>query len=137
MFALADEVNFNDSTTNTTVNLPGAVAPEYVRVNTAQSYTFTGAGSLTAGTLRKDGSGQLTLATNNSYTGLTDVRAGTLLVTGSVGNNSLVSISGGTLKAGSASALGTNSTIGTEIIGGTFDINGFNLSTEPIKVQGG
>jgi autotransporter-associated beta strand protein len=136
-FTLADEVNFNDSTANTTVNLAGSIAPEYVRVNTTQSYTFTGAGSLTAGTLRKDGSGQLTLATNNSYTGLTDVRAGTLLVTGSVGNNSMVSIAGGTLKAGSSSALGTNSTIGTEIIGGTLDINGFNLSTEPIKVQGG
>ncbi len=64
------------------------------------------------------------------------MRAGTLFVTGSVGNSSLVSITGGTLKAGSTAALGTNSTIGTQIDGGTLDINGFNLSTEPISVDG-
>src|SRR4051812_36584985 len=135
-FTAADEVNFNDSTTNTTVNLNGAVAPEYVRVNSSQNYTFTGTGSLTSGTLRKDGTGTLTLATSNSYRGLTDVRGGTLLVTGSIGNNSLVSLTGGTLRAGSNAALGTNSTIGTTINGGALDINGFNLSTEPITVQG-
>jgi autotransporter-associated beta strand protein len=136
IFNTLDQVNFDDSSTNTTVNLSGAVFPGYIRVNSSQNYTFAGTGSLTGGTLRKDGSGMLTLATTNSYAGLTDVRAGTLLVTGSIGNNSLVSLTGGTLRAGSNAALGTNSTIGAQINGGALDINGFNLSTEPITVQG-
>jgi autotransporter-associated beta strand protein len=136
VFNTIDQVNFDNSSANTTVNIGGSVAPGYMRVNSSQNYTFSGVGSITAGTMRKDGTGTLTLATTNTYAGLTDVRAGTLLVTGSIGNNSLASVTGGTLKAGSAAALGTNSTIGTQINGGTLDINGFNLSTEPIAVQG-
>jgi autotransporter-associated beta strand protein len=136
-FNSPDQVVFDNSSTNTSVTLAANVSPNYVRVNSSQNYTFGGAFGITGGTLRKDGTGTLTLATTNSYPGLTDVRAGTLLVTGSIGNNSLASVSGGTLKAGSANALGTNSTIGTEILGsGTLDINGFNLSTEPISVTG-
>jgi autotransporter-associated beta strand protein len=135
-FKTADQINFTDSTANTLVNIVGSVAPNYARVNSSLNYTLAGAGSITGGTLRKDGSGTLTLATNNSYPGLTDVRAGTLFVSGSIGNNSLVSLTGGTLQAGSNTALGSNSTVGTQINGGTLDINGFNLSTEPISVQG-
>ncbi|HSV14727.1 MAG TPA: autotransporter-associated beta strand repeat-containing protein [Tepidisphaeraceae bacterium] len=135
VFNTIDQVNFT-GTTNTTINLAGSLWPNFADVNSTANYTFQGAGAITGGTLRKDGSGTLTLATTNSYTGLTDVRAGTLLVTGSIGNNSLASITGGTLKAGSTTALGSNSTIGTEINGGTLDINGFNLSTEPITAQG-
>jgi autotransporter-associated beta strand protein len=135
-FNAVDQVNFNDTTANTTVNITTSVSPGYVRVNAAQNYTFSGAGGITVGTLAKDGAGTLALATTNSYPGLTDVRAGTLLITGSIGNNSLVSLSGGTIRAGSSAALGSNSTIGTQINGGTLDINGFNLSTEPISVEG-
>lgn len=136
VFNTLDQVNFDNSSANTSVNLSGAVLPGYVRVNSSQNYIFTGSGSITGGTLRKDGSGSLTLATSNSYPGLTDMRAGTLFVTGSVGNNSLVSITGGTLRAGSSSALGTTATNGTQINGGALDINGFNLSTEAIAAQG-
>jgi autotransporter-associated beta strand protein len=136
VFNDVDEVLFDDTSANKGVTLAGVVSPGYVKVDTASNYTFSGAFGIAGGTLRKDGNGTLTLATTNSYPGLTDVRAGTLLVTGSIGNNSLVSLTGGTLKAGSSSALGINSTIGTQINGGTLDINGFNLSTEPIAVQG-
>ena len=136
-FNIDDQINFTDAATNTMVNISGNVWPNYIRFNSTKSYVVSGTGSITGGaTLRKDGTGTLTLATTNSYQGLTDVRAGTLFVTGSVGNSSLVSITGGTLKAGSSAALGTNSTIGTQIDGGTLDINGFNLSTEPISVDG-
>jgi autotransporter-associated beta strand protein len=135
-FNIDDQINFTDAAANAAVNISGNVWPNYIRVNSSKNYVLSGTGSIVGGTLRKDGSGMLTLATTNSYPGLTDIRAGTLLVTGSVGNNSLVSITGGTLKAGSSAALGTNSTIGTQIDGGTLDINGFNLTTEPISVDG-
>ena len=136
-FNIDDQINFTDAAANTNVNISGNVSPNYIRFNSTKSYVVSGTGSITGGaTLRKDGTGTLTLSTTNSYQGLTDVRAGTLFVTGSVGNSSLVSITGGTLKAGSSAALGTNSTIGTQIDGGTLDINGFNLTTEPISVDG-
>lgn len=135
-FNTIDQVLFDDSTANANINISGNVWPGQARINASQNYTFSGTGAITGGTLRKDGSGTLTLATSNSYAGLTDVRAGTLLVSGSIGNNSLASITGGTLRAGSAAALGTNSTIGTQIDGGTLDINGFNLSTEPVQAAG-
>ncbi|HTQ40422.1 MAG TPA: dockerin type I domain-containing protein [Pirellulales bacterium] len=135
-FGINDEINFTDAAANTTVNISGNVFPNYIRFNSSKDYTISGTGSIVGGTLRKDGAGTLTLATTNSYDGLTDVTAGTLFVTGSIGNTSLVSITGGTLKAGSTAALGTNSTIGTQIDGGTLDINGFNLTTEPISVDG-
>lgn len=135
-FNIDDQINFTDASANTAVTIAGNVAPNYTRINSAQNYSFSGTGSITGGTLRKDGSGMLTLATTNSYPGLTDVRSGVLFVTGSLGNNSLVSLAGGTLRAGSSTALGSNSTVGTQIDGGTLDINGFNLSTEPISVRG-
>ncbi len=136
-FNTDDQINFTDAAANTNVNISGNVWPNYIRFNSTKNYVVSGTGAITGGaTLRKDGTGTLTLSTTNSYQGLTDVRAGTLFVTGSIGNSSLVSLTGGTLKAGSTAALGTNSTIGTQIDGGTLDINGFNLSTEPISVAG-
>src|SRR5205823_8978807 len=124
VFNAVDEALFDNSSGNTGVTLTANVSPGFTRVNSSSNYTFSGSFGITGGTLRKDGSGTLTLATTNSYPGLTDVRAGTLFVTGSIGNNSLVSLTGGTLKAGSSTALGTNATIGTQINGGTVDING-------------
>src|SRR4029434_1652728 len=81
VFNAADQSLFDNSgSLNNTVNLVGAVSPNYIRVNSSANYTFAGTGSITGGTLRKDGSGSLTLATTNSYPGLTDVRAGVLHV---------------------------------------------------------
>jgi autotransporter-associated beta strand protein len=135
-FNIADQVRFDDTSTNNTVNLVAAVSPNYITFDSTKNYTFSGTGKISGGTLVKKNTGTLTLATTNDYPGLTEVQGGTLLVTGSIGNNSLAWITGGTLRAGSSAALGTNSTIGTTIIGGTLDINGQNLSTEPITVQG-
>jgi autotransporter-associated beta strand protein len=74
-FSDVDEVLFDDSTANRSVNLIANVSPGYVRINSANSYTFSGSFGITGGTLRKDGSGTLTLAMTNTYPGLTDVRA--------------------------------------------------------------
>ncbi len=141
-FNTIDQVNFT-ATTNTTINIAGNVWPDFADVNSSANYTFqpaaVGGGAITGGTLRKDGTGTLTLATINSYPGLTQITNGTLFVTGSVGNSTLVSLTGGTLKLGAANALGTNNTAatdGTQITGGTLDLNGFAVGTEPISVQG-
>ena len=57
VFNTIDQVNFTDSTANSTVNITGSVAPGYTRVNANQNYTFSGIGSISGGTLRKDGAG--------------------------------------------------------------------------------
>jgi autotransporter-associated beta strand protein len=74
-----DQVVFNDTADETTVNISSAVAPAIITVdNTAKNYIFTGTGSITGGTLIKQGTGILSLNTSNSYTGDTTLRAGIL-----------------------------------------------------------
>ena len=68
--------------------------------------------------------------------GLLRVSGGTLSVSGIMDNNSRVTIAGGTLIAGSSTALGSTNAVGTTITSGTLDVNGQNLTTEPITVQG-
>jgi autotransporter-associated beta strand protein len=134
-FNTIDQINFT-ATTNTTINIAGSVWPGFADVNSSANYTFQGTGSITGGVLRKDGTGTLTLATINSCPGLTDVTNGTLFVTGSIGNNSLASITGGTLKLGSATALGSNNTNGLQIAGGTLDLDSFAIGSIAVQVQG-
>ncbi len=136
LFWNGDFVTFDDSTANTTVNISNSVSPATITVNAAQNYTFTGTGSIINGSLTKQGTGTLTLATpGNTYSGQTKVENGVLLLSTPISNNSQVLVTGGTLRAGVTGALGT-ATIGTTINGGTLDINGINLQSEPVTVQG-
>ena len=77
--------------------------------------TMTGQ-AVGAGQLRKDGPGTLVLTGNNTYSGNTN-------------------ITGGTLRAGSASAFGSGAIILQNNAGATLDLNGFNLTT--LYVNGG
>jgi autotransporter-associated beta strand protein len=142
LFYNADQVSFTDSSANTSVDITAtAVLPSSITVNSSSGHDYTfmtsGTGKISGGTsLTKMGTSTLTLATSNDYSGQTTVQNGTLLVTGSIGDNSPVLVSGGTLKAGSNLALGTNSTVGTTVNGGTLDINAMSLQTETVTVQG-
>jgi fibronectin-binding autotransporter adhesin len=101
-FYNTDNVTFDDSTTNNTVNLNTTVTPASVIVTTAGSYTITGTGRISGfGTLTKLGSGTLTLATSNSYSGGTTVSNGVLQLgnTNALGATSAsVTVNGGTLN---------------------------------------
>jgi autotransporter-associated beta strand protein len=86
-----------------------------------QNLTFGGAGNVTVadpiatstGTLTKDGAGTLALSGANTYTGATDVNAGTLLVN-----------SPGSLAAASAVTVNNTGTLGgTGTIGGAVTVN--------------
>jgi autotransporter-associated beta strand protein len=85
-FANADNVIFNDTSANQTVNLASTVQPGTVTVNSAQNYTFqdstgTGAGKISGpASLTKSGSGLLTVLTVNNNSGPTVISAGTLQV---------------------------------------------------------
>jgi len=80
----------------------------------AQTYSGAISGS---GTVSKTGAGTLTLAGSNSYNGATTVSAGTL-------------------RAGSGSALGTTNGATTVVSGAALDVNGQNLGAEPVSVSG-
>ncbi|MCC6125744.1 MAG: autotransporter-associated beta strand repeat-containing protein [Pirellulales bacterium] len=124
-FFQGDAVIFDDSSSVNTVTVGDTsnplIAPASITVNNdaSHNYTFSGSGSITGGTgITKLGAGTLTLGTGNSF-------------------NGVVSITGGTVKLGSTSALGSNE-VGTEISGGgTLDLTGYyNLRREPVSVAG-
>ncbi len=103
-FAQGDNVLFDDTSVNKTVNVVTNVAPTSVTVDTATNYIFQSSGAISGGGLIKQGPGTLTMNTPNLYAGPTIV-------------------SNGVLKLGHVQALGaTNS--GTVVAdGATLDLN--------------
>jgi autotransporter-associated beta strand protein len=91
-FSPGQRVLFDPRAVVRTVMLSSVVEPEVLTVSGLVDYTFSGSGSL-AGTmwLDKMGEGKLTLSGIHTYTGVTDVWEGTLLITDTL-TNSLVKI---------------------------------------------
>jgi autotransporter-associated beta strand protein len=117
LFFNSDNVVFDDTSTNGTVNISGTVNPSSTYItNNALAYTI-GGGVIGSGTVTKDGPGSLTLNGANTYGSVTMVKGGTLVL----GNNSaLGSAIGGTLV--------TN--------GGTLNLNAFSPSSEQVSIAG-
>ncbi len=101
------------------VALAAGLAPSSITVTNSpgNDYTFS-AGSIAGGTgLTKSGNGMLTVSTANTFSG--DVL-----------------ITGGTLRAGNAAALGDVGGV-TRVSGtGTLDVNAINLGSEQIYISG-
>lgn len=124
VFLSPDGTAFNDSINTaanpaTTIDIGPSVvvSPSVLSNNSTVNYTFTGAGSIGGGaSVIKSGSSTLTISNANSFTGPT-------------------TISGGTLLAASATALGGTSGTVTVTNGGTLDV-GFSLGAKPIVVSG-
>lgn len=98
----------NSGLTNPTVNLNTTVNPAGVTfTNTSGTYTLTGTGAISgAGSLTVNGAGgTVVIGTNNSYTGGTTISAGTLKLSGS-GN--LGSSTGSLSVSGAGSVLSLN-----------------------------
>jgi autotransporter-associated beta strand protein len=131
-------VLFDDSATgSTTVSVSGSVAPLNIAVNnTTKNYTFSGNGSITGSTsLAKSGSGTLTVANSNTYTGTTTVSAGVLQIgdgtvdgslAGPITNNATVTFNsagassyGGVLGGGGAGTIINKDGAGTLTLTGT------------------
>jgi autotransporter-associated beta strand protein len=133
-YADGSVVTFNDTNNgHYNVTLNTTVSPASVTVdNSSGNYTISGTGSIAgAGSLTKMGTSTLTLSTVNTYSGGTNVSAGSLVIgaAGALPANSSVSITGGTLQLGTGTGAETLSSL--SIAGtGTFDVgnNHFILS---------
>ncbi len=118
-FNTGDNVTFNDTNNgHYAVTIGSTVTPGSVIVNNAlgNTYVFSGAGAIAGtGSLTKNGTGALTISTANTYSGNTNVNAGTL-----------------TLSAGGAIA-SANVTVAS---GATANINGLLTGTPAVTANG-
>jgi autotransporter-associated beta strand protein len=105
-----DNVTFDDTGTSTSIPITSSVAPSAVNINATQNYAFSGAAITGSTALRKFGTGTLTLANANAYTGGTVIDGSTLILNpgGSLGTGALTLQNGATL---------TNNSGGTSIAG--------------------
>jgi fibronectin-binding autotransporter adhesin len=125
-FFWGDAVTFPATAANQTVTLTGNLAPASISVtNAANTYTFSGAGSLVGGgTLSKSGAGTLTLSTANTFSGGTTITGGTIstgLAT-SLGTG-VVTLNGGRLAL-TAGAQNFTQTFAIGSSGATIDTSG-------------
>ncbi len=80
MFVSGDIVEFTDSALVKSVTIKDEVTVDTFLVNSTQNYTFTGAGKIVSGAFVKEGSGKVTLSTDNTFTGGSYLRGGTVVV---------------------------------------------------------
>jgi autotransporter-associated beta strand protein len=138
----AQAVTFNLAGTNT-YNIGGlqgadalAIGGNTISVGANNANTsFSGGISGTGGALTKTGSGRLTLASTNTYTGATSVLQGVLLVDGSTAAGSAVSVSSGAVFGGNGT-VGGNLTLASGALfafdtGSTLDLSG-TLALDPL-----
>ncbi|MGA2443069.1 MAG: autotransporter-associated beta strand repeat-containing protein, partial [Tepidisphaeraceae bacterium] len=141
-FVTGDNILFDDTAAGTTnVSITDAtVAPTTVVFNNSsggKTYTIGGAGAITGTTsVTLNGTGTVTISSNNSYTGGTTVNAGNLTLSG---NNNFgagsVTVSGGTATV---SGSNTYTTGGTVLNSGTLNVNGANaLGSGTLTIAGG
>jgi autotransporter-associated beta strand protein len=121
----------SDAGANHTFNVADGEAAVDLQVNANLSDQYPEVWWVPASGLVKTGTGTMVLAGNNSYDGATTVSAGTLLITGALGN--------------SAVSVGSNATIGgSGTIGGTlsfaadsfFDVFSAVVGNDPLAVTG-
>jgi len=130
-----DVVLFNDSATNTTVTISGAdVSPAVINFdNSSKNYTINGAFGIAAGAVNKNGLGNVTISTANTYSGGTTINAGTLTLSGAgtLGATSgTLTLAGGTVNLG-----GTSQTVGSLAISGEAHINNGTLNATDLTAS--
>ncbi|MDP2323443.1 MAG: autotransporter-associated beta strand repeat-containing protein, partial [Gammaproteobacteria bacterium] len=126
---------FDDTATNFTVNIPGTVTPSSITVNSANDYTFQGAGAITGATgIAKSGGGMLTISSANSFSGNVLLNAGSIEMRdpAALGTGTISITPGASLRLNSASAINLGTRI-TSYSGGAAIVNvsGNNSATLP------
>lgn len=81
VFVSYDDILFDDSGINKTIDLSGSLAPKCLTFDSSEDYTIRGTGKLLDPTsITKKGSGKLTISNTNEYSGETIIEEGTLQV---------------------------------------------------------
>jgi autotransporter-associated beta strand protein len=133
-FINTDSITFDDTAARFDVNLTTAVQPLLTTVNAAANYTLAGPGKLSGTTaLNKSGTGTLIVATDNDYSGGTNITQGTLQLgnggtTGSVVGT--ITLAGGTLAFGRSDDYAFTNTVVIDLTGRIVQ-NGPGLVTFP------
>ncbi|HCK41749.1 MAG TPA: hypothetical protein DHW22_08970 [Planctomycetaceae bacterium] len=124
VFANLDTVTFDDSGQEKVVSLAGSLSPEATIIDAAADYTLQGTGALTGGSLTKNGTGTLELATSgNSYAEATQVNAGTLILSGDTSAMvSTITVAGGATLVMDSSPAGVNGSSFVIDPGGTMQV---------------
>ena len=146
VFSNATFVTFDDSSTNKTVNLVGALQPAAVTVDATTNYIFQGAGKIT-GTVSftKTNSGTLTVLTANDYNGVTTIAQGILQIgngvtSGTLGSGALVDNGELLMQQPNSSAL-SNPISGTGSLAqsgaGTLTLTGSNTFSGGVAINSG
>jgi len=139
-FTNGSEVTFNDDASGTSpiaINLTDVRTPASATVNSTKNYTFSGSAIAGVGFLTKSGTSTLTLAAANTFTGATNLNAGSILVKNQDAlATSAVTLGGGTLlfdsTAGGIVSLGGLSAASS---GPAFDIVLQDNAGSPAAVQ--
>ena len=110
-FYQGDAVTFTDAGTNKTITSTGIVMPTSVTFNNSTGNDYSVANVIAGATgLTKSNTGTVTLSGNNTYTGITTVSGGKLVLTGTSETAGTLDIaSGATLELKNATAFGANS----------------------------
>jgi fibronectin-binding autotransporter adhesin len=141
-FFNGDTVVFANPASSSVITLSnnlGALQPAAVSVNNTNDYTFSGSGVIAGtGALTKDGTGALSLATANTYSGGTTLNAGTLVLNNAsaIGAGALA-IAGGALDSTTAATLSANNAVN---VSGDFAFTGtsnLNLGNGNVVLTGG
>ncbi|MBQ9285208.1 MAG: autotransporter-associated beta strand repeat-containing protein [Bacteroidaceae bacterium] len=81
-FVTGDIVRFGDASGKFSVSLKGEIEADSVIVDATKNYTFSGTGAIIGNTtLVKRGTGNLTISTDNTYTGGTRISGGKVTIT--------------------------------------------------------
>ena len=118
-YLATDAVTFDDNATGLTVNIATDVTPtDVIFNNSAKDFTLTGTAGIAGTTgLTKNGTGTVDISSVNSYSGVTAINAGTV-------------------KLGSASALGLTAGGTTITSNGVLDLNGQTIGAEALTISG-
>jgi autotransporter-associated beta strand protein len=141
IFVTADNVNFTNSGSVTSVSITDLVSPSSVTITGSNSYSFSGSGSIAGLTsVVINNTGVTTFGTSNSYLGGTIVQSGTLvqalakglpaggsLTLGSSGSSVVVDLGGFSTQLSSL-ATGSGAIAANQVIGSSSTTNSATLA---------
>jgi len=132
-------VRFDDTASSGTVSLSGTLSPVAVNFkNNTKTYTLTGSPITGSTGVVKQGNGTTVLATDNTYSGITDVQSGVLQIgngtAGSIAANNTVTITGGELRLNPVT--GSTYACPTTVISGLLSTSGTGDMTISSAITG-